>query len=814
MLTKLFRTFFKDRKGAAALIVAVSLVPIMVASITAVDMARIAAARTVLQAAVDSAATAGAGAFGTSQLPATAIAAAQSAYAGGTATLGGMTLSLTPSTASTLATAYCLPGTGVTCPTGAGKDGTGNCPSSYRFCVVVQAQLTLSNLLLKWITPTSLLGATGVGTAGVASVTVNAGNFTSTSVGSASDINNILAYIVPSTTSGSADLSAGVPAANSSCTSANAGILIGWTPPTSSSSSSSSSSTGCNYVFIGSSLGGSSSGTISFTSGQYIAFAFANLTGAHNQYGADTTHLYYDGIVSETISGGTLKYVSSVPDVSYSGTGTGCIYYDKNTGAWTATQASSPGNCTTSTSTTVGNKTTITTTTYGTPIYGYCPKYNLYGSVSEQADGTYITTNNANASDSETVYSSVYEMLGYPPTHGVNHVMPPFTTTSKQSVTSNGKTTTVSVVIYCPHWPVLQSDALVSGYATKNSSTGVVSGLVPSDTNITANPVTGTGYSTYYPDTTYTGGSGTVYPPNLQSACSPAASYPASGNAVVSSSWWGWLKDNTSSCGKQPTKSTGSLTTYDPSYNNCMLIIQPLGVSQASGVSSTYNVPSSSGTPVMPNYYVEIKDTTGKMVLFDPVYNNASSYTDYNPGVIAALIMQYQTSSITTKTGTVYVSSTLGLQLNADGTVTSTNSSGYLPSKTYTATLGTTATMNNGTSLNGYTATISTPSQTGITGSLPPDTSSRCYNPQQNGYSSSSFSSAGNNKGAAIDYVANPQFGALDCTSYSGNSFALYWNDGGSSGGDDLGYWNAVTLFTCPTPTYSTGVLAPATLSG
>ncbi len=66
MLINLFRRLFQDRKGAVALVMAIALVPLMIAGVTAVDMARIAAARTVLQASVDSAAIAGGGSLNTS----------------------------------------------------------------------------------------------------------------------------------------------------------------------------------------------------------------------------------------------------------------------------------------------------------------------------------------------------------------------------------------------------------------------------------------------------------------------------------------------------------------------------------------------------------------------------------------------------------------------------------------------------------------------------------------------------------------------------------------------------------------------------
>ncbi|HTQ69885.1 MAG TPA: hypothetical protein VMH92_00105, partial [Acidocella sp.] len=97
---------------------------------------------------------------------------------------------------------------------------------------------------------------------------------------------------------------------------------------------------------------------------------------------------------------------------------------------------------------------------------------------------------------------------------------------------------------------------------------------------------------------------------------------------------------------------------------------------------------------------------------------------------------------------------------------------------------------------------------------LPPETSYRCYNPQQNGFSSATFSVSNNNNGGGADLIANPELGAIDCGSNPNDSFGLYWNDMGGQNSDNLIYWNAVTVFTCPTPTTTAGTAAPATLSG
>jgi hypothetical protein len=116
------------------------------------------------------------------------------------------------------------------------------------------------------------------------------------------------------------------------------------------------------------------------------------------------------------------------------------------------------------------------------------------------------------------------------------------------------------------------------------------------------------------------------------------------------------------------------------------------------------------------------------------------------------------------------------------------------------------------------------PAQNGNSGAagydfnLPSITSSQCYNPQKNGNPAGSavlatggggtatYTTTGDqNNGSGIDPVANPQLGAIVCSSNPPETYALYWNDLGTYTDDDLGYWNAVYSFTCPTTGSTTG---------
>ncbi|WP_297492561.1 pilus assembly protein TadG-related protein, partial [Acidocella sp.] len=58
--------FIRGSRAAVAMTMAIMAVPLIIATSAAVDMSRVIVARTVLQAAVDTAAASGAGAWGTS----------------------------------------------------------------------------------------------------------------------------------------------------------------------------------------------------------------------------------------------------------------------------------------------------------------------------------------------------------------------------------------------------------------------------------------------------------------------------------------------------------------------------------------------------------------------------------------------------------------------------------------------------------------------------------------------------------------------------------------------------------------------------
>ncbi|WP_162173908.1 TadE/TadG family type IV pilus assembly protein [Acidocella facilis] len=773
MLSRLFRRLFADRKGATALVVAITLVPMLLASITAVDMARISAARTVLQAAVDSAAIAGGGVYGTSGSNTSAISAAQASYAGSTATLGAMTSSLTTSSDSSLVSTYCIASANVSC-SGVAADSSGSCPTAYQYCVVVAAKLSLNNILLNWLVPTTWLTAKGVDSVGTVSYQVTNSSFSGTMVGSAFDKSDILTYIVPTNSSGSADFGT-VPQANSACTT---GVIA-----STASSVAVPSGTGCNYALVGSSYGSSATGSLTLSGGQYVAFAFANLTGGTTSFGNDGGVQYYDNI---TVNGTTYS--------------NGACYNYNDGRIYNQSVSDCQDNNNYSFS-------------------GECPVHNLFMSFTQ---GT-----GAPKADSLNIYSSAYEMLGYPPTYGTNHALTSFSNT----IYPYG----YAVTVQCPRWPTSAGAAATDGDGSQ----------VPADTNITA-------YATDYPGKGVTDSTGLLtYPPPLQSSCSPAASYPASGNQSVSSDWWGWNPPNPNStttlyplsgnsynasfCTNQPTITSNNVTSYDPSYNDCALAIQPLGLYYPPASGSTTNQNSSTNVPevtttyngvtttgaALPDYYIVIRktnDPSAAIIGLDPVYDNQNGvsgglvYQDSNPGVITNTLNGYD--------GNIKVTYTKDANGKVTGaTVTDKDRAGFYPPydnsrnhayKSYQITDGSYA---------GDYAFLERPSphdsgSTAYDQTLPPEASLRCFNPQQNGYTSSTFTVSNNNNGSPVDPLSNPELGAIECSANQNQSFAIYWNDMGGYESDNIIYWNAATVFTCPAATSSYGAGSPSILSG
>ena len=354
MIASLLKKFLRSRRAATAIAMALMTVPLLIAASAAVDFSRIASARTLLQASVNSAAVAGVGAYQTSQSYSAAQNVAQAAYSGTGAQLPNF---VTPVTVTI--GAYCSSlGSTTQCGTGTSSANlSGNCPSGWNsnkeYCVVATATVTLKNSLFAWLIPSEALSATGIATSSFPPETVAQGNFSSTSVGSAYDLSGIYAYVVPENSNNIPQYNS-VPTPNSSCSGSSYGPISN-TP----NKTSVSSSTPCNFVLIGTSTGGGALGSLTFAMSNPIGFTFVNDTGATTQYGLDgtkyTSELYVNGVYYAT--GYPLTAVSYVAKCNSQHQPSGC------TSTGTAGVSYSPSS-----------------------LYGQCPQHNLYGSISAYSD--------------------------------------------------------------------------------------------------------------------------------------------------------------------------------------------------------------------------------------------------------------------------------------------------------------------------------------------------------------------------------------------------------------------------------------------
>ncbi len=752
MIAGTIAKFLSHRRAATALIVAMMSIPLIIACGAAVDFSRLASARAQLQFAADSAALAGAGAFQTNQDGTAAYNVAKTAFNTSAANLGFY------ATVTSTAGTSCNPSgaAGITCGTKSAASGvTSLCPAATVYCVEVTAQAKLLNTLLAFAIPSEALRVTSVAQS-TGATSVGTGNFSHVGVGYGSDLSAIYTYAVPTDSTGNPQYG-NVPAPNADCSNSSYGP-IQYVPSVAAANGVNS----CNYVLIGENSGGSGSGNFSFPGSDPLAFTFVNFTAgtitpAHGPSDLDTTSFNSTtGVTTNT--GNPTQYTNEIYVTS---------------GGATSYQSSGE-------------------TISGKALYGTCPAHNLYGSIEAYPDAD-PADNIVPYQDSINIFSTAWEMLGWPPTHGTNHALLPFLgPVTTQTIGS----TTYTVRAICPQWPVsgttitatasFSPSALPAGYAPVSNA----SSTYTTATNVLV-------YSTYYPDATFTSAAaGGTYPPAI-AGCSPAMS--AADGAVTPATydpWWGWSPPNASQmdpdgAGENPgggavtnctaTKlnsgANGITTTQNslqsPSYNNCAFIIQPLGT----------NVPETNGVPDLPDYYsytVEPGAFTAKTT------GNASDIISPPGAKLPGMNPVYSGGSVPTR---------ISISGSGSGPFVVTEPPGY-----------------------------------GRDNYPPEDTSHQCYNPQANGINGATLPSTDQpnndtttNPPMPIDPVENPEYGAVFCNTNPPPSFALLWNDMGAWAqakvngkqaelyNDDLGYSNAVTEFTCPTPG-NPGTSGPASL--
>ena len=831
------KRLFHDRRGATAVALAIMAVPLMITAGAAVDLSRAASARALLQASTDAAAIAGAGAWQSSESYQYAASVTTAAYTGTASQLPKFITISTPTPDLTC--------TGSTTQCG-GKAGSGTyvtttstygCPSSAEYCVVVKATGVLKNSLLSFLIPSELLSARSMATTAFPAQIISGKNIPpSPGFGSAGDVSGIYAYAVPMSGPGAnatPDYTS-LPTPNSAC---NNYAAIG---PLAQLAKSSSTAAACNYLFIALSTSSGTAGaggSIALQQNQPIGFNFVNYSGANGYHSGNyyqtstnlevytngsTTPTYHQNSTAITTSETTTytyNYYACMQDqldesgncpqtqANFLGTNTSASGTDRTT-----TQ-NYPYNNTTIYVTTVVTSTTVRNTA---TLTGACPDHTLYGSLDSISVNTTTGQNNVGipVADSLNVYSSAYEVAGYPPTYETNHALIPFISPMANSYTDiNGNSYVVHAV--CPNYdrsntsisaPISNPYAAATGWTGLNIYSTAFPGQSYSDSAVnTAQDTTGT-YSAS--SIWMTNDANDIYPPGI-AGCTPAT--PTQDPAALTSSstnpWWNWNKSNSGNCANESsTNQSAYLASGQPQYSNCALLIQPLG---------TAPPVNSKNQALLPDYYILIEDSSGKILAMDPVWDG-QTFTDLIPGVITSQLGGSDANI--TVNGTSVTDTDLAAVYNSSGIL---QSYGYTPnySSSYTITSGTYA---------NDTAVVEPPAYSSHNDFNPPqDTSHQCYNPQKNGNTATQISIqngtsqptlfnsiGGQNNGTPVDAVANPQLGAILCNSDPPETYALYWNDLGTYGSDDLGYWNAVVAFTCSVPGTSTSGGGPATLSG
>ena len=845
-MTAFIRRLLRDRRAATAVALAILTVPLLLTAGVAVDLSRVASARALLQASTDAAAIAGAGAWQTSQSYAYASSVTSAAYSGTASQLSNFvaTSAPTPELTCTGTTTQC--GGTASSSTYVTTTATYGCPSSAEYCVVVVATGVLKNSLLGGVIPSETLTTRSMATTAFPPTTISGKNIPpSPGFGSAGDVSGIYAYAVPMSGTGSNATPQynQLPQPNSSCSNYSS---IG---PLALAQLGTAASTTCNYLFIALSTSSGTAGTggsITLQQNQPIAFTFVNYTGANptNPYQQlDGTNHTTNLMISVNGNPATFQQNGNVT-VYTSQTTTVTCDSNSSTSHYTTSgsqpyqcnsnhiQSTDVGNSSTSSSGTVGTTSSCTssftknnkkycyidattTVTSGTmTLSAQCPAETLYGSLS--------TGYGAPVSDSWNEYSSAYEVLGEPPTYETNHALTPFVTNASAATTANlddGTTYTVNAV--CPNYstsgtsinaPISSSYALSTGFTGVNIFSTAFPGQTYTDSTLApSEDSSGNAMTT---------GSGDIFPPAI-AGCTPAT--PTSdGNVTTTSTWWNWNSSNSGSCGYESSANRSSyLSSGQPTYSNCTLLIQPLGTA----------VPvNSNNQALLPDYYLLVKNSSGTIVGLDPIWNG-QTFTDLMPGIITNQLGGNDSNVTVNANGTITDSDNAATYSTSSGKI---SGYGYVPSSTSHYNLSF-ATATDGLPAGNYTVWIEPPASTSTTHSsasytefhLPPNTSSQCYNPQANGNAagyttiqegggtSMTFGATGdNNHGTAIDPVANPQLGAILCNSNPPETYALYWNDLGTYGSDDLGYWNAVVAFTCSVPGSGTTGGGPATLSG
>lgn len=157
MFRTLIKKFLRDRRGATAVALAIMTVPLLISAGAAVDFARVLAAHTLLQAAVDGSALAGAGEWVSSESSSDANNVATSEFSN-----TGFQLPFLSSTPTLTVSLYCSgAASSQQCGQSVAYSTTFDptCQTGAEYCVVVSATVKVTNSLLHYFIPSELLTA-------------------------------------------------------------------------------------------------------------------------------------------------------------------------------------------------------------------------------------------------------------------------------------------------------------------------------------------------------------------------------------------------------------------------------------------------------------------------------------------------------------------------------------------------------------------------------------------------------------------------------------------------------------------------------
>jgi len=155
LFSRLRRALRMDRRATVAVVMAIMVVPLFIAGNAAVDLSRIVTARTILQAAADSAAIAGAGAWQTSESGTTANQVASQAFSAQASTIANYA----PLASGSPSLSLVCTGTSTQCGSGTYATSNSN-PACVNYCVIVNASVTLNNTLFALLANTTTVSVT------------------------------------------------------------------------------------------------------------------------------------------------------------------------------------------------------------------------------------------------------------------------------------------------------------------------------------------------------------------------------------------------------------------------------------------------------------------------------------------------------------------------------------------------------------------------------------------------------------------------------------------------------------------------------